>query len=235
MQARGDFIEIKVFSRTMFEKNVIAVNGVKRLIKLYAKEDNWHRLDIGTGNLGYGWVHYGLIRAGRPKRVLCIGSQYGFIPSVCAVACRDNHCGKVDFVDAGYDLNDPNDDNSWRSGGVGFWKKVEPQRHFAKMGLDTYIKTYVTTSQDFYDKHAKKTWQYIYVDGDHSYKGVKNDFENFWPRLTLGGMMSFHDINVKRFAGLKIEIWKLWREIKASGAHNTIEIEGKFGLGIIQK
>lgn len=45
-----------------------------------------------------------------------------FVPAICAVGCRDNGFGKVDFVDAAMDMNDVNKvaGNHW--GGVGFWK-----------------------------------------------------------------------------------------------------------------
>ncbi|MCC5606699.1 FkbM family methyltransferase [Nostoc sp. CHAB 5834] len=34
---------------------------------------------------------------------------------------------------------------------------------------------------------------YIFVDGDHSYEGVKKDIANYYPLLAPGGLMIFHD------------------------------------------
>ena len=34
---------------------------------------------------------------------------------------------------------------------------------------------------------------YIFVDGDHSYEGVKQDIINYFPLLASGGLMIFHD------------------------------------------
>ncbi|QHG19882.1 hypothetical protein GJB62_06235 [Nostoc sp. ATCC 53789] len=34
---------------------------------------------------------------------------------------------------------------------------------------------------------------YIFVDGDHSYEGVKRDIANYYPLLAPGGLMIFHD------------------------------------------
>lgn len=47
----------------------------------------------------------------------------------------------------------------------------------------------------------------VFIDGDHSYQGVKADVLNFWNNLTLDGYLLFHDavegphysIGVKRF------------------------------------
>ena len=146
----------------------------KKLIRLYAREDNWHEVDAKTGNLGYGFVHYGLIRLIRAKRVLAIGSKYGYIPAVCAMACKDSKMGIVDFVDASYDYTKwPQDKNHW--GGVGFWNKVDVKKHFGKMGLNKHIKFYLMTSKNFAQRTKDQKWDYIYIDGDHSYEGVKKE------------------------------------------------------------
>jgi hypothetical protein len=33
----------------------------------------------------------------------------------------------------------------------------------------------------------------VYIDGDHSYQGVKRDIASYWPKLKTGGVMAFHD------------------------------------------
>ena len=35
---------------------------------------------------------------------------------------------------------------------------------------------------------------YIFIDGDHSYEGVKNDIDNWFPKLRSGGVIIMHDI-----------------------------------------
>lgn len=149
-------------------------------------------LDSDTKNFGYGYIHYALIRNIKPSKVLCIGSMYGYIPFVCALACKDNKKGSVDFVDAAYDINNPNDTgrHNW---GQGFWKKVSPPKHFSYLGTRKFIKTFVQTTKDFASANKKRKYDYIYIDGDHSYKGVKTDYKLFWPMLKSGGIMAFHD------------------------------------------
>ncbi len=34
---------------------------------------------------------------------------------------------------------------------------------------------------------------FVYIDGDHSYYGVKRDIAAYWPKLKWGGVMAFHD------------------------------------------
>ncbi len=149
-------------------------------------------LNNNTGGFGYGLIHYSFVRNIKPRRILCVGSMYGFIPFMCALACKENNMGSVDFVDAGYDINNPEDVNrhNW---GQGFWKNISPKKHFSYMRTEKYIKTYVMTTENFVKKLSKRSYEYIYIDGDHSYKGVKTDYKLFWPMLKKGGFMSFHD------------------------------------------
>jgi len=64
----------------------------------------------------------------------------------------------------------------------------------------------------------------VFVDGDHSYNGVKGDIDNWSPRVVAGGLMVFHDYNpqpkdAERLAGVKqaIDEWynqaQGWREV----------------------
>ena len=88
-------------------------------------------------NFGYGYTHYAIIRSQRPKRVLCIGSMYGFIPYMMAKACMENKTGHVYFVDAGYDISNPSE-KSTHFFGQGFWKKQSISRHFSYLLKSKY-------------------------------------------------------------------------------------------------
>lgn len=192
-----------------------------------------HNLDERAGTLGYALIHYAFITNLRPKRVLCVGSQQGFIPAILGLACRENGSGHVDFVDAGYGRDNP---NHW--GGIGFWRQNDVVRHFKKFDVDSWITTHVMTSQDF-AKQTRSRFQYIYIDGDHSYEGVKQDYRTFWPRLGRGGCMVFHDVLLKRHPEHNnFGVWKFWKELSP---HKKITIPFTYsttlpsGLGIIQK
>ena len=205
----------------------------KRFLKEYARGDNWHELDYESGDLGYGWIHYGLIKILKPKRILVIGSGYGFIPAICAMACKDNKKGVVDFIDAGYDTNKDSDSKRhW--GGMGFWSKVDVLKHFGKFGLDKYIDFHLMTSQKFSQKYSKRHWDYVYLDGDHSYQGVKRDFSRFWPKLRRGGYLAMHDIYVTKQGGFSYGVIKLWRELNKRGL-SCLSFPGKYGLGLVNK
>ena len=55
----------------------------------------------------------------------------------------------------------------------------------------------------------------LFIDGDHSYEGVKRDFENYFPLVKKGGYVVFHDITdtiVHRSQGVFVS--QLWNGIK---------------------
>lgn len=68
----------------------------------------------------------------------------------------------------------------------------------------------------------------VFIDADHSYEGVKKDWENYGP---LGTVVAFHDI-----AHDDCGVTRLWSEIKATGVetYEIINTPGWFGVGIVR-
>lgn len=66
---------------------------------------------------------------------------------------------------------------------------------------------------------------FLFIDGDHSYEGAKNDFEMYAPLVKAGGIIGFHDImrdpvNVPHHTG--VDCRRLFDELKQE--HASIEI-----------
>src|SRR5439155_15474564 len=73
----------------------------------------------------------------------------------------------------------------------------------------------------------------LFIDGDHTYEGVKRDFEMYSPMVRPGGIVAFHDIVEIRVEGL--EVARFWNEIKAKHRHTEIvedPHQGWGGIGI---
>jgi len=211
-------------------KSKIINSSVANKIITYYNGDDGHQTNFQTGDLGFGFIHYSLIRNTKPGHILCIGSRKGYVPAICALACVDNKKGHVDFVDAGYDSSDK---NHWS--GIGFWKKHDPSKHFSYLGVHTRLTTHVMTTKKFAKQHAHARYDYIYIDGDHSYDGAKLDYTLFWPKLTKYGFMIFHDVHVKYTKDLgHFGVWKLWRELKKNNKI-IFPFPKDSGLGIMQK
>ncbi|SRR5258708_2510071 len=212
-----------------FSPRLLSSYTVKRLVTFFHGEQG-HGADLQNySSLGLGMIHYASIRMLKPDRVLCIGSLRGYIPAICALACQDNGNGVVDFVDAGFGAETP---LSW--GGDGFWKKSDLKKHFLKMNL-AQMHTYVMTTTEFAKKFPERKYQYIYVDGDHTYEGVKKDYQLFWPKLDKNGLMSFHDILGEGYIGkAKFGVKKFWAEIPDKHKISFFQ-PVKSGLGMLQK
>lgn len=213
-----------------FHQTLVKRSVSRCLITTY-EGNSGHNINFSQYFVGFGLIHYSILRNIRPENILCIGSKKGFIPAILALACRDNNMGHVDFVDAGYDEETP--EKHWS--GIGFWKKENPTDHFSKIGVADYITTFVMTTKEFAKKIPRKRYQYIYIDGDHSYDGVKLDYKLFWPKLDSGGFMCFHDIIATGYLDKgKFGVKKFWSEL-TSGHSIIFPFPDSAGLGMLQK
>jgi predicted O-methyltransferase YrrM len=75
----------------------------------------------------------------------------------------------------------------------------------------------------------------LFIDGDHSYEGVRKDFEMYHRLVKKGGRIVFHDI-VKHRQSVSCEVSRYWEEIKLKYSNREIiedPNQGWAGLGII--
>lgn len=89
-------------------------------------------------------------------------------------------------------------------------------------------------------KENRGTFDFIFIDGDHSYEGVKQDFDTFSVCLAPQGVIAFHDIAGNENAtsrGLTMGVPRFWRELKVSSTVSAvleiIDPADKFGIGLI--
>jgi cephalosporin hydroxylase len=54
---------------------------------------------------------------------------------------------------------------------------------------------------------------FLFIDGDHTYEGVKRDFEMYSPLMRKGGIIAFHDI-CPHPSETECEVNRFWNEIK---------------------
>ena len=77
----------------------------------------------------------------------------------------------------------------------------------------------------------------LFIDGDHTYAGVKQDFELYTPLVAESGLIALHDI-APRPDLPRIEVWKFWEELKQrrSGAQEWFDetpTGRRIGIGIV--
>lgn len=76
---------------------------------------------------------------------------------------------------------------------------------------------------------------FLFIDGDHSYEGVKKDFELYSPLVRSGGVIAFHDV-ASHAASDACDVDRFWNEIKNNFKHLEIiesQDQGWAGIGVL--
>jgi predicted O-methyltransferase YrrM len=144
---------------------------------------SWVPWMSGLGD--HGHVLYALVRALRPETVVEIGSARGRSTCICALGCMENGKGKVYAID-------PHKQNDWTDVGTSAHTLPFLRERLRLYDLEAQCEVIAATSRD-----AATGWHrpidLLFIDGDHTYEGVRQDFELFRPWLTPDALVCFHD------------------------------------------
>ncbi len=150
-------------------------------------------------HMGDGIVVYSMIQHMRAKNCVCIGSGGGYIPRIITQARLDLHQqgifeGNGDYnwgdIGATYVVDACN--------GVGGQKDLENEDSFYRTHFYTrFIKS--TSEEAYYDFFVRQDIKidFLFIDGDHSYEGVKLDFDLYSTILSDNGIIIIHDTDEK--------------------------------------
>lgn len=169
--------------------NLATVQAVKQAFAPDGGAEREH--NAGAETLGFGDIHASLIGNLRPRHALVIGSRYGFVPAVIALAMRANGGGVLDFVDANY--SDAAHGFATAYGGVGHWANAGDG--FSAFGLDGIVRLHVMRSDTFFASCITR-YDYVYLDGNHGYDRCREDFECALRCSNPGAMIVLHDVLV---------------------------------------
>jgi len=75
---------------------------------------------------------------------------------------------------------------------------------------------------------GKDTIDFLYIDGDHTYEGIKKDFEIYVKLMSPDGLVGFHDINTFKDG---YGVHKYWNEIKENYRHEEFIKPGSRVMG----
>ena len=78
---------------------------------------------------------------------------------------------------------------------------------------------------------------FLFIDGDHTYEGVKKDFEMYRPLVKKGGLITFHDI-VSGPAENVGGVPRFWKEVLKNFNHKEFVKawdQNGYGIGVIYK
>lgn len=177
-----------------------------------------------------------------PRHILEIGTANGgSLFLLAGVATTDAHLISVDLPHGEFGGGYPR----WRARLYRSFRRASQRidllrgdSHSTSM-LDRVRKTLAGAQLDF-----------LFIDGDHSYEGVKRDFEMYSPLVRDGGLIGFHDIVPQTSAPRGREgaieggdfrsgaVPEFWRELRDQD--EVMEFvddwaQGCFGIGVIRR
>ncbi len=160
----------------------------------YEKRADW------SSGLGHGnHLLYAIVRCLAPEVVVEIGSARGKSTCSMALACKHNLRGKVYAID-------PHVPNAWSEYGTAGYNESFLRGRLRDYGLSDYCEVIKDTSQAVGQRWSQSI-DFLFIDGDHSYDGVKADYERFAPWLREGALVFFHDTTWDEAS---------WKEVKST-------------------
>ena len=168
----------------------------KHITKNNGKEDVLYRWSHGATDMhmGDGILIYSLIQFHKFKSLVCLGSGGGFVPRIMTQARYDlsvegfyeeismewGDNGSTYVVDACNKVN-----------GVVDWE--DEDSFFRKHFHPKFIKE--TTEKAYYDFFVKQDIKIdlLHIDADHTFEGVKKDFDLYSQIMSDNGIIIVHD------------------------------------------
>lgn len=167
-----------------------------------------------------------VIKAHKVSNFLEIGTQYGstfnlFLEFTKGVGIS---LDKTDGVHGGVPLSTVDERNLGIS-------KSYPRREIHFLDADSHL-------EETKDRVTKiltgRKLDLLFIDGDHSYEGVKSDYLMYKSLVKSGGLIAFHDINFMENLP-DCEVYKFWSELDSPNKfeinHRTSWTKGSPILG----
>lgn len=170
------------------------------------------------------WLRHGpfamwLVKAARPRKIVELGSHYGYSYFAFCQAVRDagltTKCFAVDTWQG---------DEHSGSYGEDVFAAVQAENRQYEDFSTLLRKTFVEALDDIEDGSV----DLLHIDGRHFYEDVKNDFEIWIPKLAKRAIVLFHDTEVRM---RNFGVWKYWSELKED--NETFNFPHQHGLGVL--
>jgi len=150
-------------------------------------------------HLGDGLIIYSLIMFNRAKVCVCIGSGGWFIPRLMTQARMDLWEQKIFEGNNSVEWGDIGTTTIIDAvNGIGGYTDWTEENSFLRKKFNPQI-ILETSEKAFYDYFIRQDIKidYLHIDGDHSYDGVKKDFELYSNIMSENGIITIHDTDQK--------------------------------------
>ncbi len=172
-----------------------------------------------------------ILNQARPNTILEIGTGVGGLLFLFSrVAHKDATIISVDLPGGSFGSGYP----PWR---IPVYKSFPLPNTKVKIHLIRGNSHSYSTLERVKDILNNKELDFLFIDGDHTYEGVRKDFEMYSPLLRKNGVIAFHDIVVQRPES-GCEVNRFWREIKDRYNNEEIVMDWNqkgSGIGLIHK
>ena len=195
-------------------------------------EDPWcssHGSENGSEDLGGGMLYYALTYSLKPKTCVCLGSGGGFVPRMMRQAQRDLALegSRTILVDGTKQVEQGKKD-IW---GEPCWV---PEDSFFRTNypeIEIRFELTETAFHDYFQPNEVKI-DFLHIDADHHYEGVKLDWDLFSTLVPDEGIITLHDtVNYREPCG----VYRLMDEIRAAGNYEMINFPIAYGQAILRK
>jgi predicted O-methyltransferase YrrM len=155
-----------------------------------------------------------LVKARRPHAVVEIGSFLGgTLAAWCKLAAPDAVLVSVDLPDESETPAKPDD----------LRRLALARQRLEVVRNDSHAEE---TRREVEAALAGSEVDFLMIDADHSYDGVRRDFELYAPLVRDGGLVAFHDI-VPHTRLANIEVSRFWTEVRARYEHEEFISAGR--------
>jgi predicted O-methyltransferase YrrM len=141
-------------------------------------------IDFASGLGDSAWLLHGLVRSMKPEVCVEIGSARGKSTCFIGLALKRNGRGKLYAID-------PHTQTNWNdSDSVDTLSII--RKNIRRAQVTDHVEIVRKTSSEAVAGWSAKI-DMLFIDGDHSYEGVKADWERFLPFMNPFGVVVFHD------------------------------------------
>lgn len=170
--------------------------------------------------------HYGLTKKSEPYNILEIGTKFG---GTFFLWCSMNQSSglniSIDMNDGGLhggiDEKKMDERDEWFNQRFANCKFIRGDSHkpitrskLVRRGLMNGVNFKPTVGNVIGEGNLEPFIDFLFIDGDHTYEGVKKDWKMYSPFLKINSICAFHDIkDTQRHRDRNVHVSNLWNEI----------------------
>jgi cephalosporin hydroxylase len=168
------------------------------------------------------------VKKRKPQTVVEVGTANGgTLLLLCCLAQNDATVASIDLPGGKF------------GGGYSAWK-IPLYRDFAGKSQKLHLLRGDSHSNAMFETLVSvlcgKSIDFLFIDADHTYEGVKRDFQLYSPLVSKGGLIGFHDI-APISPGGEYGVRQLWNELKPAYKWSEIIADPKqqgYGIGLLE-